>query len=464
MSSIEYQETVIQPLENALVIDVCVSTSTTSSLGKKVVPALYENVVLHHKTIYRDLAISIKKLQLMRLIWSKLKVTTVYIYLEKGLFKLDTKHIEHAICKLLNTFVPDNESNNVSIIITHDPLSKSDKHVKKYIEESIHMSKKIFGARIMAMLPGNIATPDYMIDVFCKLFDKKQNVKLHRWNAKKLKKDGYNLIHSVGISSENKPGMLYVERLGKSKTECPCVAFVGKGITFDSGGLAIKPLTYMTDMKYDKIGAIYACAAMLNMLDDPTWDHVTFLGVFPFAENAISDKAFRPGDVFKSYIGKTVEIANPDAEGRLVLADAFGLLHKVKHKPSLIVDIATLTGHANSISCWHSGYYYAYPEKIKDFIETYSDNIGERMIPMPTWNDYGDILKSKVADLSNSPNDCGDAAVAAMFLREFLPKETKSWVHIDLAHETDSGIPKGNGIRTLIGVVEHYLQSEKTKK
>ena len=197
---------------------------------------------------------------------------------------------------------------------------------------------------------------------------------------------------------------------------------------------------------------------MMHIMDDPNWNHVHLIGVFPFAENAISDKAYRPGDVFKSVIGKTVEIANPDAEGRLILADAFGHLHKMVKSPDLVIDIATLTGHAESISCWHCGYFYATPDHLRYDIEKLSDDIGERMIAMPTWDDYGNALKSNVADLSNSPTDCGDAQVAAMFLKEFLPPKTKAWVHIDLAHETDGGIPHGNGIRTIITTVDAHLR------
>jgi leucyl aminopeptidase len=191
-------------------------------------------------------------------------------------------------------------------------------------------------------------------------------------------------------------------------------------------------------------------------------EHISFIGCFPLAENAVSDKALRPGDIVQSRIGLSVEISNPDAEGRLILADAFSIFHEKQYRPDMIIDIATLTGHASSINCWHAGYFYANDVKLKDTVEKITEEIGERMIAMPMWDDYDDVLKSNVADITNSPLHCSDAFVAARFLSAFVPKDVQ-WVHIDLAHEVDNKtVPVGNGIRSIISIVEKT--SSKNKK
>lgn len=194
-------------------------------------------------------------------------------------------------------------------------------------------------------------------------------------------------------------------------------------------------------------------------MNDPSLAHVTFVGAFPLAENAISDKALMPGDVITSYNKKTVEITNPDAEGRLVLADAFAYISK--YKPDLLIDIATLTGHASSINCWHSGYFYANDTHLKTLVERITNKNGERMLSMPSWEDYDDILSSNVADFTNSPLRCSDAFVAALFLKQFVPEDS-TWLHIDLAHEVNlGGIPRDCGIRTIIDVVYAFLKQKK---
>jgi leucyl aminopeptidase len=253
--------------------------------------------------------------------------------------------------------------------------------------------------------------------------------------------------------------MVTVVRRGTKRTG-KVIAVVGKGITFDTGGLALKSASSMMKMKYDKIGAVYAAYAAFELMKDPTLSGHTIVGVFPLAENAVSQYATRPGDVVKSYLGKTVEIVDPDAEGRLVLADAFGHLHKFQ--PDVLLDVATLTGHAETIHCDHAGYFYASNEKWKHEIEQLSYDLGERMIPMPTWTGYDDLLKSKVADLVNVPyKKCASSSfTATMFLKEFIPSNC-DWLHIDLAHEIEDLVPTGYGIATLVDAAKAWLRNQK---
>jgi leucyl aminopeptidase len=316
---------------------------------------------------------------------------------------------------------------------------------------------------MLAMLPSNIGYPESLSKHFKTVF-KNVATKVKILSHKELKKKGLNLLLSVGDSARNKhhPLMMVIERNANIKNPKATVCLIGKGITFDSGGINIKSGYHsrIEDMKFDKIGAIYAAYAMLDLIQDHELDGYNFVAILPFAENAVSDKASMPGDVIKGYSGKTVEINNTDAEGRLILADSLAYACDI-YKPNLIVDIATLTGFAEIMSCGHSGYYFTENEKIKKDTEQLSFNLGERMIPMMTWNDMGSVIKSDVADLLNvSRKNCNDAFVAAIFLKEFVTCPKTDWLHIDLSHETDDHVPEGNGIRTMTGVIRKYLGKE----
>jgi leucyl aminopeptidase len=280
------------------------------------------------------------------------------------------------------------------------------------------------------------------------LFKDKKNVKVTIFDNKMLTKKKFGLIKAIGDSGLYKANFVIVERKAKPKSKKVCI--VGKGVTFDSGGLTVKDAPGMVDMKYDKIGAVYAAYSLLHLIEDSNMESIHFLGLFPFAENAISEYSCRPGDVFTSYGGTKVEIIIPDAEGRLLLADSFD--YAMKHfKPDMLIDIATLTGHSDSLNCWHSATYYCENEKLKDYIEKYSYKIGERMIAMPTWDDKDDVFKSVVADITNDPFKCSDSFIAARFLRQFVD-DNLIWIHFDLAHELKNHLPSGNAIRTLIEV------------
>jgi leucyl aminopeptidase len=414
-----------------------------------------EHVRIRRKNIYKDIYVAQRKIAAIRVTWGELKVKKVYVLLSDSLLKEDKLIVEHALFAVLQGFLPDKHMPTVDLIVTHDS-----KTFHNDISDCLDKMRRVFAGRMMAMIPGNVATPETMSHTFIKMFKSIPGCMVKVFDEARLKKHKFGLILGVGCSTHNKPSFVFVERKGRGKDPLR-VALVGKGITFDTGGLSIKNFANMADMKYDKIGAIYASMALIHMLSNKEWDHVTFYGAFPFAENAVSDTALHPGDVVRSYLGKTVEISDPDAEGRLVLADAFGYLHK--YQPDLVIDIATLTGHAEIINCWHSGYYFANTKGLRDRVEELSDKIGERMIPMPLWQDYNDVLESNVADLCNSPKMCSDAFVAALFLQQFVPKGC-DWVHIDLAHEIGpESIPRGKGIRTMINVLEDYIASNGKK-
>lgn len=336
---------------------------------------------------------------------------------------------------------------------------------KEWIQKCIDETIFVIEAQLVAMLPANVATPNHLAKLFRKLFESVTNAKFTVLSNEQLRKKGFGLITAVGKSAQSPPCMVCVERPGKGgkggkgSKDGKTIALVGKGVTFDSGGLALKPNAQLMKMKYDKMGAVYGAYATYQMMHDPSLRHHTIVGVFPLAENALSAKSIHPGDVVKSYLGKTVEITDPDAEGRLLLADAFAYLHS--RNPDVLLDIATLTGHAETIHCDHSGYFFASPLSWKNEIEKASYSLGERMIAMPSWtNGYDHILHSPVADIANYPSnkECTSSSfVATLFLKEFIPDHC-DWLHIDLAHVTHDSIPVGHGIRTLIYAVHAWLR------
>jgi leucyl aminopeptidase len=435
--------------KNAALIDIQYDNDIIkSAIHSSVSVEKYALFSFSKNTIYKNIADATNAIDAYKVIWKN--VNHLIINIAPSLLLEDNK-LEHIISNLSSSFLGNVYSSKNKITLTHNG-----KKLNENLKKIITLIEKIQTARIISMISANIATPENTATKLEKLFKHIPNIEIKIIKHKYLYKNGYNLIRAVGEGSKNPPCMLVIERKGSSSNKTVCI--IGKGITFDSGGLSIKTIDNMKTMKFDKIGAVYGSISLLHLLEDVKLKNVNFVGIFPFAENVISEKSMLPGDVVTSFIGKTVEISDPDAEGRLILADAFG--HARAYKPDLIIDIATLTGHASYINCYHSGYYYASPDNLKYQIEKITDEIGERMIAMPTWRDYSDILKSDVADLINEPEKCGDSFFAAMFLREFLPHNS-DWIHIDLSHELHKNIPNGNGIRSIIKMVKYYICKEK---
>jgi len=202
---------------------------------------------------------------------------------------------------------------------------------------------------------------------------------------------------------------------------------VGKAVTFDSGGISIKPAQDMDQMKMDKSGGIAVMAAMKAAaeLDLP----VNLWGLVPAAENLPSGSSYRPGDIITTYSGKTVEILNTDAEGRLILCDA--LAFAVRQKADLIIDVATLTGACMvALGTFKAGVMSNNDDLVKD-LQSAAEDSGESIWPLPSGEEYAEEMKSKVADLKNTGSRWGGACTAAAFLRQFAG-DTK-WAHLDIA-------------------------------
>jgi len=279
-------------------------------------------------------------------------------------------------------------------------------------------------ARDYGTHPANVVTTDYLKAEARKLA--KFGLLVTILEKAQLEKLGMNLLLAVGKASEMPPRVIIMDYHPRGATKT--VAFVGKGLVFDSGGLNIK-VAMMEEMKSDMCGAAAVLAAMHAIVKLKPKQRI--LGVIGTCENAISDEAFRPSDIYRAYNGKTVEIGNTDAEGRLVLADAMAYVVD-KYKPSLLVDIATLTGAAKIALGNHADAVFANSDRVSQQVLGASERAFERMWQMPIYDEYLDEMRSAVADLNNAASDrWGGAGRAAAFLREFVG--TTPWAHIDIA-------------------------------
>lgn len=303
-----------------------------------------------------------------------------------------------------------------------------------------------------------VSFADAMKKAVAKAGGDKAGLKISILNEKQLKAEGFGGIIGVGQGSVNPPRLVhisYTPRGAKKK-----FSFVGKGITFDTGGLNLKPGLGMEAMKSDMAGAAAACAATLAIaaLKLPVTVHTWA----PLAENMVSDTATRPGDILTIYGGKTVEVLNPDAEGRLILADAIVKACEEKDLDG-IIDVATLTGAQTIALGTRTSAVMTNNEEISQLFLAAAQESGESFWPMPLPEEMRASLESPVADLANMGENMGKMLVAGLFLQEFVPSQLP-WLHLDIASPAynETGpfgyTPKGGtgiAMRSLIRFVEN---------
>ena len=284
-----------------------------------------------------------------------------------------------------------------------------------------------FFARDLVSEPGNILHPDEYAKRLKSL--KKVGLKINIIDKRKLKQLGMNALLGVGMGSIRGSYLVTLEWNGAKNKSKP-LAFVGKGVTFDTGGYSLKPARFMEDMTYDMAGSAAVVGLMKSLALRKA--KINAVGVVGLVENMVSGVAQRPGDIVKSYSGKTIEVLNTDAEGRLVLADALTFTEK-KFKPKFIVDLATLTGAI--IVCLGSEYagLFSNDDKLSKQILNAGEKVEEKLWRMPLHKNYDKLMNSKNADVQNI-NYVGGAGstTAAQFLQRFILNKTP-WAHLDIA-------------------------------
>ena len=313
-------------------------------------------------------------------------------------------------------------------------------------------------ARALATVPSNIKSPAWLADQAV-LQAERTDIGVEVWDERRMAKEGFGGVLGVGAGSATPPRFVQLTYTPpKAKRSTPHIVLVGKGITFDTGGLSIKPGEGMVTMKRDMTGAavVLSVLSALPALECP----VKVTGLLPIAENAVGAASMRPGDVITHYGGRTSEVTNTDAEGRLVLADALAFA-AAKLKPTALVDIATLTGAAKVALGLHLGAVFATDDELADQFIAAGEEAGEPLWRLPLADVYNERLASKVADADNAPGTAG-AITAALFLQPFtgdLP-----WVHLDVAPIGDSledafeyaKGPTGFGARLLLRWLSSY--------
>jgi leucyl aminopeptidase len=280
-------------------------------------------------------------------------------------------------------------------------------------------------ARTLGNLPGNVATPTHLAERAEKIAAD-HGMKVTVLGREEMRAEGMGALLAVAQGTEEEPRLIVLEHRKGRPDEKPLV-LVGKGLTFDSGGISIKPSQGMEEMKFDMCGAAAVLGAMqaIGELDVP----INVIGIVPSSENLISGRAFKPGDILKSHLGKTIEVVNTDAEGRLILADALSFAQRFE--PAAIVDVATLTGSCVIALGNQASGGMTNDESLLTQIRAAGDRVWQRVWPLPLFDEYRDLIKSDYADIKNSGGRTAGTITAAWFLREFVGKTP--WVHLDIA-------------------------------
>jgi len=279
-------------------------------------------------------------------------------------------------------------------------------------------------ARDLGNEPGNVCTPEWLGEQAAGLSHK--HLKVTVMDKKAIEKAGFTALLAVNQGSAKEPRFIVLEYTGGKKADKP-VALVGKGLTFDAGGISIKPAAQMDEMKFDMCGAaavlgIFKAATAMDM-------PVNLLGVIASTENLLGGAAYKPGDIIKTYKGLTIDVQNTDAEGRIILSDA--LAYAAEQKPAEIIDFATLTGACViALGAQASGLMGTGEHVIKGLKKS-GDHTHDRVWQLPMYEEYQDQIKSKIADIKNIGGREAGTITAACFLSRFV--DDVPWAHLDIA-------------------------------
>ncbi|MEQ1767696.1 MAG: leucyl aminopeptidase [Methylotenera sp.] len=322
---------------------------------------------------------------------------------------------------------------NLAINVT---LASEVKDAKAGLADGLALASGVSLAKDLGNLPPNVCTPTYLAEQALALA-KKHDLKVKVLERDELKKLGMGSFLGVSQGSEEPPKFIILQHL-KGKKEQKPVVLVGKGITFDTGGISLKPGAEMDEMKYDMCGAASVLGTFKTIAELDLALNV--IGIIPTCENMPDGRATRPGDVLTSMSGLTIEVLNTDAEGRLILCDA--LTYAERFEPSAVVDIATLTG-ACVIALGHyaTGLFSNNDDLAKELLQA-GESALDRAWHMPLWDEYQPLLDSNFADIANIGGRAAGSITAACFLSRFTKKY--DWAHLDIAGTAwKSGKEKG---------------------
>jgi len=335
------------------------------------------------------------------------------------------------------------------------------------LEPAVHKGKALAEAtnlaRDMVNEPANYMTPTRMAES-AKEISAKYDLELKVFNSKDMEAMGMEALLGVAKGSSQPPQLITLSYKGAERSE-KALGFLGKGITFDSGGISIKPSEGMGEMKDDMAGAAAVMAALGAIAQLKPQINVT--AIIPATENLPSGTALKPGDVLKAMNGKTIEVISTDAEGRLILADALSYAQRLGLSP--LIDLATLTGACRiALGTLYSGL-FSNDQDLADKVLKAAERTGERIWQMPMPEEYKEQNKSEIANVKNTGNRYGGAITAALFLAEFV--DNTPWAHLDIAGTASSNKESGYtvkgatgvGVRTLVKLALNEAEGQETK-
>lgn len=391
----------------------------------------------------------------------KKKITSLNIALSESMEEKEVVAIVDALCMSNYSFDESKRESikeNPTVLLKSVSLIGASIKYQKSIDRHLTLMESVNLTRILVNRNADAAQAGDLVSVARGIEKKYKTVSCQILGKKELEKEKMGLILAVNQGARQDPALIIMNYKGDPKSK-DVTAFVGKGVTYDTGGLNLKPTGSMETMRIDMAGA----AAVLGALQAAAALGVkkNIIGVIPSVENAIGSGSYKPGDVYIGHSGKSVEITNTDAEGRLILADALSYLQK-EHRPSRIIDLATLTGGiVVAIGEEATGLFCNEP-KLTKAIKEAADRTGERVWEMPLYPEYAKPLKSTLADLKNSPSGRkASPCMGAMFLLEFVDKGMP-WAHLDIAGTAYLSDPNpyypsfatGVGVKLLIDFVE----------
>ena len=361
-----------------------------------------------------------------------------------------------------NKYKSDNNKNETEASITIGGHNLEDKDYSDIIEECKVLVENVFNARDLVNEPSNVIYPKTLAEEAMK-FSKEYGFEVEVINHERIEALQMNSFLAVGKSSVHKPKLIVMKYFGDRDNEDKKLGLIGKGLTYDSGGYSLKPSNSMVDMKSDMGGAATVIGAMGAIAKRKL--KINIVAVVAACENVIGSDAYKPGDIISSMAGKTIEILNTDAEGRLTMIDAVTYAIREEHVTE-VIDVATLTGAAlvalgNDVTAVVTNNNGFYKELEKAFTAT-----GEKMWKLPNFDDYKTLIKSDIADLKNTGGRYGGTITAGLFVGEFV--ENKPWLHLDIAGPAYITVPwdycpkggTGAGVRTLYELAKNRSEGK----
>ncbi|MEK7137909.1 MAG: leucyl aminopeptidase, partial [Patescibacteria group bacterium] len=348
---------------------------------------------------------------------------------------------------------PDEGWPEVKTVTIYEP--KVDNKLRQVLKETLIIADAVNKCRMLSDTPGAIMTPTFLAKTASKIRTNTPGIKVKVLEKAALKKLGMGGVIGVSQGSAEKPKFIILEYGPTNKKP---LVFAGKGVTFDTGGINLKPESSSYNMHMDMSGGAAVIHAIEAIAKLKLSVHV--VGLIPAVENMPSGSSYRPGDLLRTYTGKTIEVLNTDAEGRIILADALG--YAQDYKPQLIVDIATLTGSAMGALGQRMTALFSNQEKLLNLGKKVGDQSGDYVWPMPLWDEYDEEIKGTFADVANiGKTRYGGAITAAAFLKQFVGDYP--WMHLDIAptmtsiegqYLTKGAI--GSGVRFLVELARQY--------